>query len=146
MKNPSISSAAQAPKYSPQYAQRNEIWSIRDFVSGSFLLYLLAPSAQMHAATCWAAWSSNSASAYGMRIDTVNVMAMDYGSSADNGGQMGLDAENAASATHSQTGKNIGITPMIGVNGGCVGAGYASPTCSSISQSNYQFASIFESF
>jgi chitinase len=52
----------------------------------------------------------------GFKPDTLNVMAMDYGSSNDNGGQMGLSAQQAASATHSQTGDSIGVTPMIGVN------------------------------
>ena len=52
----------------------------------------------------------------GFRPDTLNVMAMDYGSANDNGGQMGLSAQQAASSTHSQTGDNIGVTPMIGVN------------------------------
>ncbi|MGA2434293.1 MAG: carbohydrate-binding protein [Bryobacteraceae bacterium] len=119
----------------------------------------------------------------GFTPDTLNVMAMDYGSASDNGGQMGLDAEDAASATRSQTGFNIGITPMIGVNdtstevfqlsdasslvswansngyvnrlafwslardnGGCAGGGYASATCSGVSQSNYQYSSIFNGF
>jgi len=56
-----------------------------------------------------------------VRIDTVNIMTMDYGSSVDNNGQMGLDAIDAAIATGKQLadlGLNakIGITPMIGVN------------------------------
>jgi chitinase len=48
-------------------------------------------------------------------------MTMDYGTSVDNHGQMGLDAIQAAQATEAQlhslglTAK-IGITPMIGVN------------------------------
>ncbi len=63
----------------------------------------------------------NSAKADGLAIDVVNIMAMDYGSAVDQGGQMGLDATTAASATESQikaAGLNaaIGITPMIGVN------------------------------
>lgn len=117
------------------------------------------------------------------------VMAMDYGFAVDNGGQMGLDATNAASATESQvqaaglTGTTIGVTPMIGVNdtnteifqlsdantllnfvnansyvarismwsvardnGGCAGQGFASPTCSGISQTNYAFSQLFETF
>jgi chitinase len=57
----------------------------------------------------------------GLKIDVVNIMAMDYGSSMDNGGQMGLDAINAAIATEKQIAglglsSKIGITPMIGVN------------------------------
>jgi chitinase len=48
-------------------------------------------------------------------------MAMDYGAAVDNGGQMGLDAINAAIATERQIGNlglssKLGITPMIGVN------------------------------
>jgi chitodextrinase len=119
----------------------------------------------------------------GFRPDTLNVMAMDYGSANDNGGQMGLSAQQAASSTHSQTGDNIGVTPMIGVNdtstevfqlsdasslvsfansngyinrlsfwslgrdnGSCAGAGFASATCSGISQSTYQFSSVFNGF
>jgi Glycosyl hydrolases family 18 len=57
----------------------------------------------------------------GVRIDTVNIMTMDYGQSVDNNGQMGLNAINAAVATEKQLadlGLNakIGVTPMIGVN------------------------------
>jgi len=57
----------------------------------------------------------------GLAIDVVNIMAMDYGSAVDNGGQMGLDAINAAIATEKQLGNlglssKLGITPMIGVN------------------------------
>ena len=52
----------------------------------------------------------------GFHPDTVNVMAMDYGSAYDNGGQMALSAEQAAAATYAQTGDPIGITPDLGVN------------------------------
>jgi chitodextrinase len=57
----------------------------------------------------------------GLTIDLVNIMAMDYGSAVDNGGQMGLDAINAAIATEKQISSlglssKLGITPMIGVN------------------------------
>jgi hypothetical protein len=57
----------------------------------------------------------------GLKIDVVNIMAMDYGASVDNGGQMGLDAISAAIATEKQIAdlglsSKIGITPMIGVN------------------------------
>jgi chitodextrinase len=124
----------------------------------------------------------------GFNPDVINVMAMDYGSAVDNGGQMGLDATNAASATYAQVqaaglSSSIGVIPMIGVNdtsteifqltdastlltfanshsyisrlslwsvardnGSCAGVGYASPVCSSISQSSYAFSSIFEPF
>lgn len=129
-----------------------------------------------------------SATADGLGIDVVNVMAMDYGSSSDNGGQMGLDATDAASATYAQVkqaGQSslIGVTPMIGVNdtnteifqlsdvqtllnfansnsyinrlavwslardnGGCAGQGYASPTCSGVTQSSFQYSQSFLTF
>jgi Fibronectin type III domain len=57
----------------------------------------------------------------GVKIDVVNIMAMDYGAGVDNGGQMGLNAVNAAIATEKQLAElglsaKIGVTPMIGVN------------------------------
>jgi chitinase len=58
----------------------------------------------------------------GLALDNVNVMAMDYGSAVDNGGQMGLNARLAATNTYNQaqaaglTNTKIGVTPMIGVN------------------------------
>ncbi len=57
----------------------------------------------------------------GVRVDMVNIMTMDYGTSVDNNGQMGLSAIQASEATQQQLasiGMNakIGITPMIGVN------------------------------
>ncbi len=57
----------------------------------------------------------------GVRIDMVNIMAMDYGQSVDNNGQMGLNAILASEATQQQLldlglDAKIGITPMIGVN------------------------------
>ena len=57
----------------------------------------------------------------GLNPDVINVMAMDYGASVDQGGQMGTDAISAALSTIDQihfiglTSK-LGITPMIGVN------------------------------
>ncbi|MEI9984337.1 MAG: carbohydrate-binding protein [Aliidongia sp.] len=62
-----------------------------------------------------------SAKADGLALDVVNVMAMDYGSSQDNGAQMGLDATDAAVATESQIqaaglSATVGVTPMVGVN------------------------------
>jgi len=56
-----------------------------------------------------------------VEIDVVNIMAMDYGTSVDNNGQMGLNAIQAARATEGQLQSlgldaGIGITPMIGVN------------------------------
>jgi len=46
--------------------------------------------------------------------DLVNIMAMDYGTIKK--GDMGRAACDAATATRKQTGKDIGITPMIGRN------------------------------
>jgi hypothetical protein len=125
----------------------------------------------------------NACHAAGFHPDTINVMTMDYGSSVDNGGQMGLDAELAAQATYNQTGDPIGITPDLGVNdtateifqlsdaqtvvtyakqhsyinrlafwslgrdnGTCAGQSWTSPTCSGLSQSLFQFSSIFENY
>lgn len=129
-----------------------------------------------------------SAKADGLNLDLVNVMAMDYGTAVDNGGQMGLDAMQAAGNTHQQIlaaglTATVGVIPMIGVNdtarevfqlsdaqalvafanansfitrlsmwsvardnGACAGTAWASPTCSGVSQSLYQFSSIFETF
>ena len=63
----------------------------------------------------------NSVKTDGLSLDVVNVMAMDYGSANDNGGQMGLSAQQAASNTHNQVvaaglTASIGVTPMIGIN------------------------------
>ena len=66
------------------------------------------------------------AKADGLRVDSVNIMAMDYGANAElardlNGGLMAQDAIEAAKATHAQilaaglTAK-VGITPMLGIN------------------------------
>ena len=130
----------------------------------------------------------NSVKAAGLNLNVVNVMAMDYGSANDNGGQMGLSAQQAASNTHNQVvaaglTASIGVTPMIGINdvnteifqladaqsllnfanansyitrlsmwsvardnGGCPNQGFASPTCSGISQSNWAFSNIFKPF
>ena len=57
----------------------------------------------------------------GFHPDVVNVMAMNYGASIDNGGQMGRNAITAASNTALQVKaagltSRIGIIPMIGVN------------------------------
>jgi len=119
----------------------------------------------------------------GLRPDTINIMAMDYGSANDNGGNMLLSAQQAAQATRNQTGDMIGVTPMIGQNdtqgeiftlanasafvtwargqayinrlafwsmprdnGGCPGQTFASPTCSGVAQSTWQFSSIFNGF
>ena len=119
----------------------------------------------------------------GLRPDTINIMAMDYGSANDNGGNMLLSAQQAAQATRAQTGDMIGVTPMIGVNdvatevftlsnasafvtwargqnyinrlafwsmsrdnGSCPGQTFASPICSGVSQTTWQFSSIFNGF
>jgi chitinase len=63
----------------------------------------------------------NSVKADGLALDLVNVMAMDYGSAVDNGGQMGLDATLAATATEAQIqaaglSAKVGVTVDIGVN------------------------------
>ena len=130
----------------------------------------------------------NSVKTDGLSLDVVNVMAMDYGSANDNGGQMGLSAQQAASNTHNQVvaaglTASIGVTPMIGINdtnteifqladaqsllnfanansyitriamwsvardnGGCANQGFASPTCSGISQANWAFSNILKVF
>jgi hypothetical protein len=63
----------------------------------------------------------NSAAGAGVRIDTVNIMAIDYGAAVDNNGAMGDAAISAATGTESQIRAadlraKVGITPMIGVN------------------------------
>jgi chitodextrinase len=63
----------------------------------------------------------NSVKASGLILNVVNIMAMDYGSANDNGGQMGLSAQQAAANTHNQVvaaglTATIGVTPMIGIN------------------------------
>jgi hypothetical protein len=57
----------------------------------------------------------------GFNPDVINVLAMNYGASVDNGGQMGQDAVLASSNTALQVKaagltSRIGIIPMIGVN------------------------------
>ncbi len=57
----------------------------------------------------------------GLNPDVINVMTMDYGASADNGGRMGSDATAATSNTAVQIHQagltsTLGITPMIGQN------------------------------
>ena len=130
----------------------------------------------------------NSVKSSGLNLNVVNVMAMDYGSANDNGGQMGLSAQQAATNTHNQVvaaglTASIGVTPMIGINdvnteifqladaqsllnfanansyitrlsywsvardnGSCPNQGFASPSCSGISQSNWAFANILKPF
>src|ERR1044072_5682723 len=130
----------------------------------------------------------NRVKASGLNLNVVNVMAMDYGSANDNGGQMGLSAQQAATNTHNQVvaaglTASIGVTPMIGINdvnteifqladaqsllnfanannyisrlsmwsvardnGGCANQGFASPTCSGISQANWAFSNILKPF
>ncbi len=130
----------------------------------------------------------NSVKTSGLNLNVVNIMAMDYGSANDNGGQMGLSAQQAATNTHNQVvaaglTASIGVTPMIGINdvnteifqladatsllnfanansyitrlsywsvardnGSCPNQGFASPSCSGISQSNWAFANILKPF
>jgi chitodextrinase len=130
----------------------------------------------------------NSVKTAGLNVNVINVMAMDYGSANDNGGQMGLSAQQAATNTHNQVvaaglTSSIGVTPMIGINdvnteifqladaqsllnfanansyitrlsywsvardnGSCPNQGFASPSCSGISQSNWAFANILKPF
>ena len=130
----------------------------------------------------------NSVKTAGLNLNVVNIMAMDYGSANDNGGQMGLSAQQAATNTHNQVvaaglTASIGVTPMIGINdvnteifqladatsllnfanansyitrlsywsvardnGSCPNQGFASPSCSGISQSNWAFANILKPF
>jgi chitinase len=57
----------------------------------------------------------------GVDISVINIMAMDYGASVDNGGAMGTDAIDAIQATEKQLFSaglhaKIGVTPLIGVN------------------------------
>jgi hypothetical protein len=66
--------------------------------------------------------------AKGVNIQTVNVMAMDFGGAYDNGGQMGISAMYTGwstmnqletlypSLSHAQIAAKVGITPMIGQN------------------------------
>ncbi len=61
------------------------------------------------------------AKADGLDPDVINVMAMDYGASVDQGGEMGVDAISAAIYTEQQIqfvglASKVGITPMIGLN------------------------------
>lgn len=130
----------------------------------------------------------NSVKTAGLNVNVINIMAMDYGSANDNGGQMGLSAQQAATNTHNQVvaaglTSSIGVTPMIGINdvnteifqladaqsllnfanansyitrlsywsvardnGSCPNQGFASPSCSGISQSNWAFANILKPF
>jgi len=106
----------------------------------------------------------NSVHASGLKVDVINVMAMDYGSANDNGGQMGLSATQAASSTHSQI-QAAGLSSTVGNfansnsyitriamwsvardNGGCPGQGFASPVCSGVTQNAYDFSHVFEAF
>src|SRR5260370_7632845 len=63
----------------------------------------------------------NQAHKYGLDLNVVNVMAVNYEGSADNGGQMRLDAMDAGQAVHTQIqqaglNSSVGITVMIGQN------------------------------
>jgi chitinase len=62
----------------------------------------------------------NSAAKYGVKVDIVNIMAMDYGANYD-GTIMGQHAINAAKAVAAQISaaglkSRVGIIPMIGIN------------------------------
>jgi len=62
----------------------------------------------------------NSAAKYGVKVDIVNLMTMDYGANYD-GSIMGQHAINAAKAVVAQIAtaglkSRVGITPMIGIN------------------------------
>jgi chitinase len=62
----------------------------------------------------------NSAAKYGVKVDIVNLMTMDYGANFD-GNMMGQHAINAAKAVVGQIATaglkaRVGITPMIGIN------------------------------
>jgi chitinase len=57
----------------------------------------------------------------GVHVNVVNIMAMDYGSSVDQGGAMGTDTIDAIKATEGQLASaglsaKLGVTMMIGVN------------------------------
>jgi chitinase len=122
----------------------------------------------------------------GVDISVINIMAMDYGASVDNGGAMGTDAIDAIQATEKQLAAaglhaRIGVTPLIGVNdtpgetftladaqqlanyvatdpdvarvamwsigrdnGSDPGIHYDSPTASGLTQTGYEFSSIFD--
>lgn len=63
----------------------------------------------------------DSAAKAGVDLSVINIMAMDFGSSVDNGGAMGTDAIDAIQATEQQVAAagltaKLGVTPMIGVN------------------------------
>jgi chitinase len=115
----------------------------------------------------------SSAKTDGLTINTVNIMAMDYGKGADDGGDMGQAAVSAATHTKANIAAafpnaTIGITPMIGEtvvsfaegtgssyisrigmwslnrDSGCAANASAAPTtCSGISQTTNQFSELF---
>jgi chitinase len=62
-----------------------------------------------------------SAKSVGLNPNVINIMAMDYGSAVDDGGQMGTDAISAALNTISEIKSagltsTVGVGPLIGVN------------------------------
>jgi chitinase len=62
-----------------------------------------------------------SAKSAGLNPNVINIMAMDYGSAVDDGGQMGADAISAALNTISEIKtagltSTVGVGPLIGVN------------------------------
>ncbi len=60
----------------------------------------------------------NNAKANGVRVDIVNIMAMDYGPCYSDMGQAAVDAANATNNQLTSNGISaaVGVTPMIGVN------------------------------
>jgi chitinase len=54
----------------------------------------------------------------GVRVDVVNIMAMDYGPCYSDMGQAAIDAANATRSQLSSNGisAKVGITPMTGIN------------------------------
>ena len=89
----------------------------------------------------------NNARANGVRVDLVNIMAMDYGHAVPDMYAAAVSAAQGARGQLNSLGfssTKLGITPMIGVNDS--GGGAASPSCSGVSQSNFQFSSIFHGF
>ena len=123
-----------------------------------------------------------------LQLDTVNILAFDYGNAVDNNGNESLDAMLAAQATEKQIqaaglSAGVGLTLMVGQNdtstevfhladvqpvlnfasttpyinflsiwslardnGGCPAAGYASPTCSGVVQTPFQFTEAFKGY
>jgi hypothetical protein len=88
----------------------------------------------------------------GFNPDVVNVRAMNYGASVDNGGNGagrtgGALEHSAAGAALAASNAYIARWSMCSVgrdNGSCASSAAAVPTCSGIAQSPYAFSAIFE--